>query len=146
MLEILNALVSPALATAVAYIAYQQWKTNDRREKREARATKIAIYKSVKKHLNYIDVLRSIDKSLHDDFQQAAAEAEFIFPEEITECLDKIDVYSLQWLSNKECQDSATDQSNRETLINLEKEMEKYIDDLQNIHCNIFVIFKKYID
>ena len=44
----LAAVLSPLIGIAVAYVAYQQWKTNQGRERRETRAAKIAVYRRVK--------------------------------------------------------------------------------------------------
>ena len=144
--DLLNGLLSPILAATVVYIAFQQWKTNDSREKRESRSAKISIYKSVKSHLHHIDATREIRIELYENFRQAHAEADFVFPKELTEYLDDIDIYSSQWISDKECLDSAAQDADMKSIIKLEADMEKYIDSLQDAHCVLYDNFSKYIN
>ncbi|GMT47733.1 MAG: hypothetical protein IEMM0007_1299 [bacterium] len=145
LIYLLNGLVGPVLAATVAYIAYQQWKTNDRKEKRETRGIKISIYKRIKSHLHYIDTTREVRKDLYEEFKQAYAEADFVFHKKLDEFLSEIDINSFQWLSNKEDLDCAAPDADQQSIEKLHCEMESYIDILQNSHCELYEKFSKHI-
>jgi hypothetical protein len=141
LIDLLNGLVSPFLAITVAYIAYQQWKTNQSREKRERREVKISIYKRVKSHLNYIDYKREIDPRLFEEFKQASAEADFVFSETVKEFLSDVESDSSQWLDFKECLDTPAPDAEQQSIVRIELDNEKIMDNLQQKYCELFDLF-----
>ena len=145
LIDLLNGLVSPFLAVTVAYIAYQQWKTNQSREKREQREIQVSIYRRVKSHLNYIDYKREIDPGLFEEFKQASAEADFVFPEAVKEFLADVESDSSQWLDWKECLDTAASNADQQSIARLEQDNEKIMDNLQQKHCELFDLFNDSI-
>ncbi len=145
LLDLLNGLVSPFLAITVAYIAYQQWKTNQRRENREQRAIQVSIYKRVKSHLNYIDYNREVDPELFEEFKQASAEADFVFPETVKEYLADVESDSSQWLVWKDCLDTAAKDADQQSIASLEVDNENIMDKLQQKSCDLLNLFEKRI-
>ncbi|MGL1166995.1 hypothetical protein ACSTLJ_00590, partial [Vibrio parahaemolyticus] len=47
VIDIFSALLSPVIAVSVAYIAYQQWKLNVSKEKRDSKSERLQIYMAV---------------------------------------------------------------------------------------------------
>ena len=145
LLDLLNALVSPFLAVVVSYIAFQQWKTNERREQRESLEIKISIYKRVKSHLSHIDSNREVRMDLYQEFLDASAEADFIFPEVFQDYLAEIDIQTSSWLDGQSRCDLLPGESDQPKIDEIEKEMERYIDELQNLHCSLYESFRRYV-
>lgn len=145
LIKVMNGLVSPFLAITVAYIAYQQWRTNQRKEEREVRSIKVSIYKRVKALLNHADSTREVRSDLYEEFKQASAEADFIFPVNVREFLDEIDLRAGEWLHNKECLDNAAPNADQNSLAKIESDNEEYIDYIQQAHCELYDLFNPYI-
>lgn len=145
LLDLLNGLVSPVLASTVAYIAYQQWKTNDRKERRESRQEKLSIYKRVKTHMNYVDATREVRRDLYEEFREACAEADFVFPQELNNFLSEIDTNSLQWLCDQDNLDCAAPDADEKSIQALHREMEVYMDTLQKLRGKLHEEFSKHI-
>ena len=145
LLDLLNGFVGPILAGTVAYIAYQQWKTNDRKERRESRQEKLSIYRRVKTHMNYVDATREIRRDLYEEFKEACAEADFVFPHELNHFLTEIDGNSLQWLRNQEDLNCAAPDADQKSIETHRCEMEDYMDALQKLHGKLHEEFSKHI-
>ena len=133
--EFVSALLTPIIAAVVAYIAYQQWRTDHRREKRESRASQLAVYRRAKALLRHVDYTREVDKELYSDFCDASAEADFLFPKGVREWLGEIESAAAQWLDCNQSISSATPDADGASIIRLERDMERLIDTLQNAHC-----------
>jgi len=90
IMEILKALLTPVIAIVAAYIAWQQWKTNQLKLKLERYDRRVHIYNEVKRILSII--IRDADVSLDEllKFRTAVSEADFLFGSEIPEYLDEI--------------------------------------------------------
>ena len=146
LIDLLNGLFTPILAIVVAYIAYQQWKTNDRKEKREFREVKISIYKRVKSHLDYTWTTREIKIDLYEDFKFAYAEANFIFPKELNDFLSQINTMSLCWVRDKEDLDCAHPNANQKSIDKKIEDMDLYMDKLQKAHDDLYDQFSTYIN
>lgn len=145
LVDLLTALLSPVLAATVAYIAYQQWKTNDKKEKRESRQEKLSIYKRVKTHMNYVNTTREVRRDLYEDFSEACAESDFIFPQELNDFLEEINRNSLWWLTNQDDLNCVAHDADVESIENHRREMEEYMDNLQCLHCKLREEFSKNI-
>jgi hypothetical protein len=83
LLKVLAALLSPLIATLTVYIAWQQWKTNRRREIRESRQSKLDVYRRIKLLLRQALYSPTLDRGLYADFRDACAEADFLFDTEL---------------------------------------------------------------
>lgn len=141
LIKVMNGLVSPFLAITVAYIAYQQWKTNQRKEDREIRSIKVSVYKRVKALLNHTDSTREVRSDLYEEFKQASAEADFIFPATIRDFLDEIDLRAGDWLYNNECLNNAAPDADKASLARIRSDNEKNIDYMQQAHCGLYELF-----
>lgn len=130
-----SALLAPIIAIAVAFIAYQQWKTNHRREERESRSARLAIYRRTKALLRHVDYTGEIRKNLYDDFCEASAEADFLFPESLAEWLEELESSAAQWLDWHEAMSSVAADADQNSIARIHRDMEEIIDSLQNAHC-----------
>ncbi|PKM43998.1 MAG: hypothetical protein CVV05_14265 [Gammaproteobacteria bacterium HGW-Gammaproteobacteria-1] len=131
----MSALLAPIIAIAVAFIAYQQWKTNHRREERESRSDRLAIYRRTKALLRHVDYTREIRKDLYDDFCEASAEADFLFPISLAEWLEELESSAAQWLDWHEDMSSVAADADQNSIARVSRDMEKIIDSLQDAHC-----------
>lgn len=103
ILDISKALLTPIVAIVATYIAWQQWKTNQRKLVLDRYDRRLHVYEEVRKILSII--LRDA-KASYDDllkFRTSVSEADFLFGSEIPSYIDEI--YSrgvkLQYWSNE---------------------------------------------
>ncbi len=141
----LSALLTLTIGAVVAYIAYQQWRTNYRKEERESRTARLAVYRRAKALLRHVDYTREVRSDLYDDFCEAAAEADFLFPQSLTNWLGDIESNAAQWRAHKEDLDSASEQTRASDLRKKEADMEKLVDELQEAHCALRDKFAEYM-
>lgn len=141
----LQALATPTIGAIVAYIAYQQWKTNQRREDRESRTARLSVYRRVKAMLRHIDETREVRSDLYDQFCEASAEADFLFPEAVRNWLLNVEGRASQWLTYKQDLDSTIGRPRDAHIERLESDMEKVIDELQDSHCQLLDIFSRHM-
>lgn len=90
VIEISKALLTPIIAVVTAYIAYQQWKTNQQKLFLDLYDRRLKVYEEVRQILSII--LRDA-KASYDDllkFRRAVSEADFLFGPEISEYIDEI--------------------------------------------------------
>jgi hypothetical protein len=102
LIEIFKGFLTPVIGVIAIYIAYQQYRTNRLREQRESRKAKLDVYKKVKLFLHDVDYSGAVPKAGYEEFKDAIAEADFLFPQDITDWLS--DLYSTadEWLNQKE--------------------------------------------
>ena len=88
--QILQASLTLLIAIIALYIAYQQWNTNKLKLKFEKYERRLLVYQEVKKFLLLIgrDLNPKIDDLL--EFQDAVAEADFLFGPEIRQYIEEI--------------------------------------------------------
>ncbi len=98
IIDIFSALLSPVIAISVGFIAYQQWKLNVDKEKRESNSNKLKVYMVVKRFLQSVDNNRVVDKKLYEELQEPIALADFYFDGIITDWLFQIDCDASSWL------------------------------------------------
>ena len=142
IIDIFTALLSPVIAISVAYIAFQQWKLNANKEKREVNSQKLHIYMGVKRFLRYVDNNRTIKAELYDDLQESIALADFVFDEYVTNWLFDVDCASSAWLDLSEVNRSHKDKISPQEFNKNEVELSELIDELQNHHCQLLDTFK----
>jgi hypothetical protein len=158
VIEIFKGLLTPVIGVIAVYIAYEQYRTNRLREQRESRRAKLDVYKKVKRFLHDVDYSGTIPKTAYDEYGDAIAEADFLFPEEITDWLAELYSTATEWRNQeegilmhmKECNLTRSDieatVANDPSWIKEQIYMESYIDELQTAHCNLKQKFSKYLE
>ena len=142
IIDILSALLSPVIAISIGFIAYQQWKLNFDKEKRESNSNKLQIYMSVKRFLRSVDTSRVVEKKLYEELQESIALADFYFDGIVTDWLFQVDCDASCWLNLTEINSLPDSQNLNPEYARNEKEIEELIDSLQNSHCELFEVFK----
>ena len=138
----MTAMLSPIIAITVTYIAFQQWKINASKESREIQSEKINIYLVTKKLLNHIDQTNSVDLNLYNEFQEAAARADFLFDSNIIDWLTDVDLSISCWINIDEIINDSKNDASKEWLEKEEGYKQKEMDKLQTAHCEILDVFK----
>ena len=89
-LQILQGLLTPVIGLTTLYIAWQQWKANERKAVLERYERRLRIYQHVVAMLRLI--VRDFKPEIHDllKFSADIAEADFLFGEEIEKYLNEI--------------------------------------------------------
>jgi hypothetical protein len=157
IIDIFKGLLTPLIGVIAVYIAYQQYRTNRLREQRESRKAKLDVYKKVKRFLHDVDHNGAILVATYEEFGDAIAEADFLFPEDITDWLDELYVTASEWRNQEEgilkyLKDSEltreefqTKYANDRSFVKVRQEMESYIDGLTRAHENLKQKFSKYL-
>ena len=91
VIDIFSALLSPVIAISVGFIAYQQWKLNFDKEKRESNSNKLHIYIVVKRFLRSVDINRVVDDKLYEELQEALALTDAYSEGIVTDWLFQVD-------------------------------------------------------
>lgn len=101
-IDILSALLVPAIAVLGIYIAYQQYSVNKQRLRHETYERRLAIYKSVQKYLSEImrEANTTFDRALQ--FNYEASEATFLFDSSVQNKIDEIYKKSIDMAANYE--------------------------------------------
>lgn len=151
-------LLTPLIGVIAVYIAYQQYRTNRLREQRESRKAKLDVYKKVKRFLHDVDYSGAISKAAYDEYGDAIAEADFLFPEEITNWLADLYSAAAEWRSQEDGvlmhmkeydltrAEFEAKVANQSSWIKEQEYMQSYIDELQTAHCNLKQRFSKYLE
>jgi len=142
LIDLFTALLSPLVAIIVTYIAYQQWKINNSKEKREVKSEKLQVYLSAKRFLSKIDETRTVDESLYREFQEATALADFMFDETIIDWLADVNSDASSWLDGEYTRISYNEKGLKKNLKQVSPIQDSIIDKLQNAHCQLLDIFK----
>ncbi len=89
-LEMAQSFLTPLIAIITTYIAWQQWKTNQRKFNLDRYDRRLKVYQETLKFIQM--VCREAKVSIPDlfNFYAATAEADFLFTPEIREYLDEI--------------------------------------------------------
>ena len=154
----MSGLLTPLIGLIAVYIAYQQYRTNHLRERREARAARLSVYKRVKRFLNAVDSTCEVSGEAYDELTEAIAEADFLFPDEITDWLSDLQGSADEFRNQRAAMDAHLQEygwpkGNYEPLrehspecyAQAEKEIQRAIDELQNAHCELKNRFEKHI-
>lgn len=101
-IDVLSALLIPAIAVVGVYIAVQQYRINKQRLRHETYERRLAIYKCVQRYLSEImrDGKTSYERALQ--FYQDASEAAFLFDESVQNKIDEIYDKSIKMISAHE--------------------------------------------
>jgi hypothetical protein len=89
-LQILQAFLTPVIAGVTVYIAWQQWKVNERKLALDQYERRLKIYQRVVEMLRF--VCSKFRPEIHDllMFSAETAEADFLFGPEISKYIDEI--------------------------------------------------------
>jgi hypothetical protein len=89
-LQTFQGLLTPVIAGIAVYIAYQQWKVNKRKYDLDRYERRLRIYQRVAEMLRLI--MRDLKPEIQDvlKFGVDTAEADFLFPDEISEYINEI--------------------------------------------------------
>ena len=148
---IFSSLTSPIVAIVVAYIAYQQWKVNYKKELRESNQHKLHVYLAVKRFLHSFDRTMEVDEKLYLEMQEALAISDFVFDEELNEWLSDIDDEASCWLDIQRIINLAIKElelsgfATSEIIAREKPHLEKSQEKLQNFHCELLSKFKKHL-
>lgn len=88
--DVLSALLTPAIACIALYLAYQQHQINAQRLRHETYERRIKVYKAVQKHLSIIMRDGKTTYPLCSEFYSDASEATFLFDSSVQEKIDEI--------------------------------------------------------
>lgn len=88
-LQILQGLLTPVIAVIAVYIAWQQWKVNERKLKFDQYERRLRVYQEVLTILTHLHAGEPDLMMLHS-FRAATAEADFLFKPEISSYIDEI--------------------------------------------------------
>lgn len=146
LIEIFKALLTPVIAIVVAYIAWQQSKTNQQRLKLEQYDRRLRVYEEVRKILSII--VRDTKVSLDDllKFRTSVSEADFLFGPEIPEYLNQIHKRGLNlWRWNQEYRDYTQEKpegyDHKKVVDEIQKEQRWFTEQFEPAKQN----FKKYL-
>jgi hypothetical protein len=103
VVQLLQALLTPAIGLLAAFIAWQQWETNREKLRLDKYDRRMRVYEELRKILSI--VFRD-DGATTDDllrFRTSVADADFLFGQEIPEYLDQIYTHGLKlWELNEQ--------------------------------------------
>lgn len=142
IIDIFSALLSPVIAISVGFIAYQQWKLNVDKEKRESNSNKLKIYMVVKRFLQSVDNKRVVDTKLYEELQESIALADFYFDGIVTDWLFQVDCDATSWLNLTQINSLPNSEKLNSEYARNQEEIERLIDSLQRFHCQLFQMFK----
>lgn len=155
--DITSAFLTPLIAVITVYIAFQQYRTNLRRELRESRSAKLECYKKVALFINDTDSSGSVSPERHKMLGEALAEADFLFPENLTSWLDDIYSSATQWIDFDNHISRAVEEagisrsefkkmySHQEGWKKQQEEMEECIEEIRNASFDYKERFNEYI-
>lgn len=90
VVEGLSAALTPVIAVAMVYIAYQQWRTNRSRLAHELYDRRLGVFRAVKDFYGEIGTAGTAKYEMVMKFNAATAEAEFLFGDEIREHIEEL--------------------------------------------------------
>lgn len=156
-IEILKGLLTPLIGGIALYIAYQQHKTNKSKEYRESRQAKLDVYKKVKRFLHDVDTTGFTPTADIDEFTDAIAEADFLFPDELIDWLEDLhsEASSLFGYEEQIVRRMREQKLTRESVLaeiddspswqEEIKYLEEALDNLQRAHGDVKKKFSEYI-
>ena len=147
ILEISKALLTPLIAIVTAYIAWQQWKTNEQKLNLDRYDRRLRIYEEVRKILSIIfrDAKVGTDDLLK--FRTSVSEADFLFGAEVPTYIDEIYKRGLNlWRWNQEYRDYTQEPREGYDHNKIVEEMHKELTWLTSQFEPSKEIFKKYLD
>lgn len=148
VVDSVTALVGPVTAIAVAFVAFQQWKTNKQKEDRQIRQAELSVYHRVRRFLRAVDEARNVDTRLFEEFREAVADADFLFSPHLCQWLGIIEGEASSWLDGNTRISQWMDDGNDAAAPWIGREqghMERSIDAIQNAHAELLSRFKTHV-
>lgn len=101
-IDVMSALLVPAIAVVGVYIAYQQFRINKQRLRHETYERRLAVYKAVQKYLS--EILRDGTTTFQraSEFYSEASEAAFLFDPSVQDKIDMIYKKSIDMVATHE--------------------------------------------
>jgi hypothetical protein len=93
-------MLTPIIAVLSVYIAYQQWRTNERKLSLDLYDRRLKVYVEVKQIITIL--IQGVNTSNFDDlimFRRAVSEADFLFGPEIQKYIEEIYKHGVQFQS-----------------------------------------------
>lgn len=90
IIEGLSAGLTPVIAVAMTYIAYQQWRTNKSRLTHELYDRRLAVFKAVRAFYGEMGDAGTAKYGMAMKFYAATAEADFLFGDEIRKHIEEL--------------------------------------------------------
>ena len=110
LLEISKGLLTPLIAIIAVYVAWQQWKLNERKLRLELYDRRKRVYEEVKKLFFVVSRDANIDIKEVSDYWVAVSEADFLFGSDITDYLRELYDHGLAlWRWNSQYRDYTQD-------------------------------------
>ena len=107
VIDILKALLTPAIAVVTLFIAWQQWKTNKRKIELDRYERRLHIYQEIQRFISRIPNSRNVSIDELSNFRAAVSEADFIFGPEIPKYINEICLHWRElWRFNQEYRDN----------------------------------------
>lgn len=97
--ELSSALLTPMIGITTAYVAYQQYRVNRTRLKIEQYDRRLAVYKAVDAFYGQVNAQGNATYSDIATLRIATAEAEFLFPGNVTRHLNEVTTKALRMAS-----------------------------------------------
>jgi hypothetical protein len=147
IIRVSSGLLTPLIAIVATYIAWQQWKTNQRKLVMDRYDRRLRIYEEVRKILSI--VMRDAKASTEDllKFRTSVSEADFLFGPEIMDYIDEIYKRGLKlWRWNQEYRDYRQEKSEGYDHAKVVDGMHKELTWLTEQFEPAKQKFKKYLD
>jgi len=90
LVELSKVALTPLIAVVTAYIAWQQWKTNQQRLVFDRYDRRLRVYEEVRRILSIITRAANVSVEELLRFRTSVSEADFLFGPEITAYIDAI--------------------------------------------------------
>jgi hypothetical protein len=146
LIQILQALLTPAIGLFAAFIAWQQWKTNKQKLRLDKYERRMRVYEEVKKILSI--VLRDAGGTTDDllRFRTSVSDADFLFGPEVPKYLDQIYERGLKlWGCNEQYRnrdERPPDYDHKKLVSEMHVELRWLVNQFEPAK----VMFKKYLD
>lgn len=151
MIEALLGAVPSAVIGAIAvYIAWQQHKIDGRREEREARQSRLEVYRKVKLFLGKVDRTLEFDDKDYQQLTEALAQADFLFSAGVIGWLEEVLLFAdrvteaeeMLWELRRSIglpavSEAAAREANPDLFNRLTQDREEALHALQQLHCQL---------
>jgi uncharacterized ubiquitin-like protein YukD len=135
--ELIKIIPSAIIGAAVAYVAYQQWKTNERRLKSELYDRRFAVYETLMDTIGEVMQKEDISVEQLEKFNIQRRKSHFLFSKKVSDFLEEIydklvDLQTMNQVSPDEKATNAKERGNIKKwfLHQISVAREKFKDDL----------------
>jgi hypothetical protein len=122
VIDILSALLTPAIAIVVAYIAYAQWRTANARLNLDLFDKRLAVYRKVHDAVGKVNATGLAEGAAEALFLEAQREARFLFGPEVKAYLDELWMHFIQ-LHAAQSNTQSTDEDVRKRAVQRQSEL-----------------------